>query len=103
MFDRNQLNQNWIADYCRRWKIRELAVFGSALREDFRPDSDLDLLVTFAPNSSWGLLDHAQMQSELQAFVKRPVDLVSRKAVEQSTNPIRRRNILQSAQVIYVA
>ncbi len=86
--------------FCARWGIRELALFGSALREDFRPDSDIDLLASFEAGSSWGLLDHAQMQQELAALLGRPVDLVSRRAVERSANPLRRQAILDSAQVI---
>ena len=60
-----------LADFCRRWKIAELRVFGSALREDFRPDSDLDLLVRFAPDADWSLLDHVAMEEELAAIVGR--------------------------------
>ena len=66
-----------IAQFCRRWRIRELALFGSALRDDFRADSDLDFLVTFAADADWGLLDHIQMEQELQALLQRDVDLVS--------------------------
>src|SRR5436190_20333564 len=64
-------------DFCRRWKIAELRVFGSALREDFRPDSDLDLLVRFAPDADWSLMDHVAMEEELAGIVGRKVDLVS--------------------------
>ena len=91
-----------MADFCRRWQITELAIFGSALREDFNAQSDLDVLVSFAPGSDWSLFDHLQMQEELSAAAGRPVDLVNRRAIERSDNWIRRRAILESAQVIYV-
>jgi predicted nucleotidyltransferase len=89
--------------FCRRWKVAELALFGSALRDDFGPDSDVDLLVTFAPDADWSLLDHIRMQQELADLLGRPVDLVSRRAIEQSRNPLRRREILGSARTVYAA
>lgn len=92
-----------IETFCKRWKIRELALFGSALRDDFRPDSDLDFLVSFSPDVAWGLLDHVAMERELAEIVGRPVDLVSRKAVERSHNWIRRKAILDSAWILYAA
>jgi predicted nucleotidyltransferase len=92
-----------VAAYCRRWKVCELAVFGSALREDFRPDSDVDVLVTFEPDANWGLLEQTIMESELTTLLGRKVDLVSRRAVERSTNWIRRQAILGSAEVVRVA
>jgi len=92
-----------IADFCRRWRIIELALFGSVLRDDFQPDSDVDVLVTFAPSASWSLLDHIQMEQELSAILGRGVDLISKRAVERSTNWIRRQAILGSAEVVYAA
>ncbi len=92
-----------LAALCRRWKIGELAVFGSALRDDFAPDSDVDMLVSFAPDAEWSLLDHAQMQDELSELLGRSVDLVSRRGIEGSRNYIRRKAILGSAEVIYEA
>lgn len=71
------------------------------LRDDFRPDSDVDVLVTFGDAAAWGLLDHAQMQQDLAAVLGRPVDLITRRAIEQSANAIRREAILSTAQVIY--
>jgi len=91
-----------ISDFCRRWKITEFALFGSILRDDFRPDSDIDVLVTFAPDAGWSLFDHVTMQDELKVIFGRNVDLVSRRGVERSQNYIRRKAILSSAQVIYV-
>lgn len=96
------LPQNKIADFCQRWKINEFALFGSVLRNDFGPDSDLDVLITFAPEADWGLFDHVRMQEELNQLLNRKIDLLSRRAVEQSHNEHRRREILDTAQVIYV-
>ena len=90
-----------IAEFCHRWRIRELALFGSALREDFRPDSDLDILVTFADDAEWGLFDHVQMQQELQVLLQRSVDLISRRAVERSQNWLLRQEILGTAQMLF--
>lgn len=86
--------------FCRRWKIRELALFGSVLRPDFSPMSDVDLLVTFDEDAHWGLFDHVQMQQELETLLQRKVDLLTRRAVEQSQNPIRRAAILRTAQTL---
>ncbi len=92
-----------IAEFCRRWQIKELALFGSVLGEDFRPDSDIDLLVTFAPDHPWSLFDHVEMQDELKDMLGREVDLVSRSSIERSENPWRRHDILTSARSIYAA
>ncbi len=87
--------------FCRRYKISELALFGSVLRDDFRADSDIDVLVTFAPAAEWSLLDHIRMEQELASLLGREVNLVSRRAIDKSQNWIRRREILESAQVVY--
>lgn len=92
-----------IADFCERWKIAELAFFGSVIREDFRPDSDVDVLVTFAPDARWSLFDHVDMEDELARILGRPVDLVSRRGIERSRNASRRRAILESARVVHAA
>jgi len=98
------LDRERIADFCRRWKIRELALFGSVLRpSDFRPDSDIDFLATFAPEDGWSLFDHMQMEEELAAIVGRKVDLLTKPSVERTHNWIRRQSILQSARTIYVS
>jgi predicted nucleotidyltransferase len=97
------LSEEQIADFCRRWHIHKFALFGSVLRSDFSQDSDLDVLVTFAPDAEWSLLDHVQMEQELEALVGRKVDLLSRRAVERSHNWIRRQEILNSAEVVYGA
>lgn len=92
-----------IAAFCRKWKVVELDLFGSVLRDDFRPDSDIDILVTFAPNAEWSLFDHTTMVDELADVVGRKVDLVSRKAIERSQNWLRKRAILESAEPLYVS
>ncbi|MCZ7541640.1 MAG: nucleotidyltransferase family protein [Anaerolineae bacterium] len=89
--------------FCQRWRVSELALFGSAVQGNFRPDSDIDMLVRFAPDARWTLLDFVQMRDELSEIFGRKVDLVTRRAVEASKNPLRRKAILESAQVIYVA
>ena len=90
-----------IVDFCRRWQIRELSLFGSVLRDDFGPDGDIDVLVTFAEQAQWTLLDHVDMQTELAHILTRKVDLVSRRGVESSRNYLRRNEILETAEVVY--
>ena len=92
-----------LAESCRRWKITELCVFGSALRDDFRPESDVDLLVTFAPDAAWHFDDLLDMKEELETIFGRPVDLIERRLIETSENYIRRRHILQNLVSIYRA
>jgi len=92
-----------IATFCDRWRITELALFGSAVGDHFGPSSDVDVLVSFAPNAEWDLVDAARMEEELAALFGRRVDLVTRRSVESSPNPIRREAILQSAVRVYVA
>ncbi|MBC8217216.1 MAG: nucleotidyltransferase family protein [Planctomycetes bacterium] len=92
-----------IADFCGRWKIKELAVFGSAVRGRLGPDSDIDLLVTFAPEADWSMFDHYRMENELAELLARDVDLVSSRAIEENPNEIYRKEILDSAKVIYAA
>ncbi len=98
-----EIPKDKIADFCRRWKISEFALFGSVLRDDFRPDSDVDVLVTFAPDARWGLFALVKMERELTEIFGRRVDLVSRRGIEASRNYIRRRAILKAAQVIHVS
>ena len=86
--------------FCAKWRVRELALFGSAVRGDFGPDSDVDLLVTFTDDAPWSLWDWGDMMDELKAIVGRDVDLVEKDAV---SNPYRRRAILREQRVIYAA
>lgn len=87
--------------FCQRWQVLNLALFGSVLRDDFGPESDVDILVTFSPDSDWGLLDHVQMTLDLKAIFKKEVDLITRPGLESSSNWLRRDNILKTAQLIY--
>jgi predicted nucleotidyltransferase len=103
MNDVLSVNKQHIAEFCRRWRIDELALFGSVLRDDFGPDSDIDVLVTFAQDSAWSLFDHVAMRDELVELLGRPVDLVNRAALEESPNHIRRNGILEGAEVFYAA
>jgi predicted nucleotidyltransferase len=91
-----------LAQFCQKWGIQKLELFGSILRADYRPDSDIDLLYTPAPHSRWGL-GFVRLQAELEGLIGKRVDLVAREAVERSRNPIRRQAILSSAQVLYEA
>ena len=93
-----QVDSEQVADFCRRWKIAEMSLFGSVLREDFGPQSDVDVLVRFAEGADWSLLDHVAMQEELAGILGRKVDLVSLRGLERSRNWIRRRAILRGAQ-----
>ena len=90
-----------LEDFCRRWNILELAIFGSALRDDFTPDSDIDLLAQYGPADKRSLMDHVKAEEELTDLLGRKVDLSTKKGVESSKNWIIRRRILDSAEVIY--
>ena len=92
-----------LAKFCRRWRITELSLFGSVLRADFRPESDVDVLVTFAPDTAWRFYDLIDMREELERIFGRSVDLVERRLVETSENYIRRKHILSNLETIYVA
>ena len=92
-----------IHEFCRKWKVSEFAIFGSALRPDFRPNSDIDVLLTFQDDSEWSLFDRVDMQDDLETIFGRKVQVVNRKGIEKSTNLIRRQAILESAQVIHAA
>ena len=92
-----------IASFCQKWKIAELALFGSVLREDFRPDSDVDVLVRFSPDSDWGVEHLLDMKEELESLFGRAVDLVEKRLVEESRNYIRRKHILSHMETLYAA
>ncbi len=92
-----------ITEFCRKWQVTEFALFGSVLRDDFRSDSDIDVLISFSPNSQRGLTETLQMRDELQVIFKRKVDFIVKAAIERSDNWLRRQNILESAQIIYAA
>ena len=98
---RVRLPNEQIAVFCDRWNVVEIALFGSVLRDDFGPDSDIDVLVRFRPGQYPSLFGLSEMESDLAEMVGRRVDLVEREGVEQSPNYIRRRAILDSARTIY--
>ncbi len=89
-----------IAAFCRKWRVRELSLFGSVLRDDFGPESDIDILVELDPGHGLDLFDWVDMREELKGLFKRDVDLVSKGGLK---NPIRKKGILASAKVVYAA
>jgi predicted nucleotidyltransferase len=96
-----EISEGAILDFCRRWRVIQLELFGSALRDDFGPESDIDLLVTLEPGAAIDLYDLMAMRDEMAQIVGRPVDLFERAGVEKSKNPYRRQSILSTAQVVY--
>jgi predicted nucleotidyltransferase len=94
-FDRQQ-----IAELCRRYGVAELALFGSALRDDFRADSDIDVLVSFVPQAHPSLLELAELREDLKDIFGREVDVVERAGLR---NPFRRQAILSKVEVVYAA
>ena len=97
------IDREGLAQFCRHWGIEQLSIFGSALRADFSDASDIDLLVTFQPQSHPTLFDLVRMEGELSQLFHRPVDLVSRRGLERSANYLRRKEILSTAQPLYAA
>jgi predicted nucleotidyltransferase len=96
-------HEQQLHEFCHRWKVTEFALFGSILNEDFNPESDIDILVTFSPETHWSLFDLVTMQNELETILGNEVDLVERSALERSANYIRRKSILDSMEIIYAA
>lgn len=94
------IDQDRITAFCHKWRITEFALFGSVLRDDFGPESDVDVLVSFEPEAPWSLWDLIDMKYELQEIFGRDVDLVEKKALR---NPFRRKAILSTHQVIHGA
>jgi predicted nucleotidyltransferase len=92
--------QDKIENFCRRWKIKEFALFGSVLRDDFGPDSDIDVLVSFEPDGGITFENRVEMLEELGAIFGREVDLVEKKGIR---NPFRRHEILTTREVVYAA
>jgi predicted nucleotidyltransferase len=98
------IDKDKLRDFCRKWKITEFALFGSVVRpEEFREDSDVDVLVRFGDDAKWGLFDLVHAQDELASLFGRRVDLVERRLVEESDNRFRRRSILNSVVLLDVA
>ena len=101
IYDRLGMTPKQLRKFCQDWHVIELALFGSILRPDFRADSDIDILVTFDPNAKMSLLDLVCMESELEEKCDRKVDVLTKKSVANSSNWMRRQEILNTAQVIY--
>ncbi len=99
-FHNIDIPENKIADFCRRRKVVELALFGSVLREDFRTDSDIDVLITFTSDCGWSLWDLFDIREELYQMFGREIDLVEKDALR---NPFRRHEILRNYKVVYAA
>jgi predicted nucleotidyltransferase len=89
-----------ISAFCERWGVTEFSLFGSVLRDDFRPKSDIDVLLVIKPDAPIVLFELIDMKIELQEMFKRPVDLVEKDGLR---NPYRRKEILRTAKVIYAA
>jgi len=92
-----------LRDFCRRWKLTELSLFGSVVTSNFGPNSDVDVMVQFAAGAPWSLTNWLEMQRELETLFQRHVDLVEREAIERSDNRFRKREILSSAVALDVA
>jgi hypothetical protein len=98
-----EVPQKKLESFCKQWDIQELSLFGSVLRDDFKSESDIDVLVTFPPDSGHTLFDLVRMEKELETIFGRHIDLVSRRGVEMSRNHLRRKAIMESAETVYAA
>jgi uncharacterized protein len=103
MEPRIPIDHEKIAAFCQKWKIVEFSLFGSVLREDFRPDSDVDVLVSFSDDAPWTIFDMVDLETELARIVGREVDVVTRPALERTKNYLLRRNILSNLRTYYGA
>jgi len=97
------IQEEQLGEICKKYKIRELAIFGSALREDFNEKSDVDLLVEFKPNSGISLFDIVDLKEAFESFLGREVDIVSKKAIQMSRNYLKKKAILDNYRVIYAS
>ncbi len=98
-----ELPMDEIRDFCRKWRIRELAVFGSVLTDEFDDESDIDFLYTFEDDARWGLFKVGAMYMALAELLGREIAFVSKRAIENSDNPYRKREILNSYEVIFTS
>ncbi len=105
IYERLNLTPEKLADFCKQHYILELSLFGSILRNDFKADSDIDLLVVFdrSANPNLSLMDLVDIAYQLEDIVERKIDLIEKRSIVDSDNWIRRENILSTAQVIYEA
>jgi predicted nucleotidyltransferase len=97
------VNRTALADICRKWGIGSVAIFGSALRNDFTPQSDIDLLIEYQPGVRHSLFEYGYMNEDFSRVFGREVDLVHAEGIRSSRNPIRREHILSSAKPFYNA
>lgn len=100
---RLHVTEREIVAFCEKWKIAQFELFGSVLRDDFDAESDVDVMVVFAPDAKMSLFGLVTAEEELKALVGRRVDLVERQVIEESPNWIRRRSILDATRLIYAA
>lgn len=103
IYDRLGITPTQLAGFCQQWQVAELAFFGAILQDDFRASSDVDVLVNDLPTAKRGQFEKIRMKAELEALFHHNVDLVSKAAITQSSNWLRRKNILNSAEVFYLA
>lgn len=89
-----------INDFCRRWKVKEFSLFGSILRDDFNPKSDVDVLLSFFKDAPWSLFDFVDMKDELKSIFGREVDIIEKEGLR---NPFRKNEILRTREVLYAA
>jgi len=94
------MNEN-IKQFCKKWNIKELSLFGSSITNRFNNDSDIDILISFGKNSHYGLFELVEMKNELENILGRQVDLVTRKSVERNSNYIRSKSILSNLKLLY--
>jgi uncharacterized protein len=103
MDPRIPINREQIATFCRKWNIVEFSLFGSVLTEEFRPDSDVDVMVEFAEDARWGMWDLYDMEEDLKEIFGRKIDLATRRSVVRSENTLMRKSILAGARTFYAA
>jgi uncharacterized protein len=94
-----EIDMDALAEICRRYHVRELSLFGSVLRDDFREDSDVDVLVEYEPEARVSLFDMSDLNAELEQLVQRKVDLVEKPGLK----PIIREHVLATAEVLIAA
>ena len=92
-----------LVELCKRWKIVELSLFGSVLRDDFNAESDVDVMVVFDQDGTPSLFDMMAIRAQLSTLIGRPTDLITRSGIENSQNPFLKQEILSSAEVLYAA
>lgn len=94
-----RIDKQQIAAFCEHWQVAELALFGSVLRDDFRGDSDVDVLVTWLPGARVSMLTIAEMAEDLEGILGRRVDLVPKDGLKRRVKD----EVLHSAQIVYAA